>query len=99
MPPRNWKARKTADMGSEKVKVYGATWCGDCHMATRFLDQRGVAYEWIDIGSDKTALEYVLQVNNGKRTIPTIVFQDGSILVEPSALVLATKLRLAAKGE
>ena len=87
------------DMDSEKIKVYGTTWCGDCHMATRFLDQRSIAYEWIDIGSDKSALEYVLQVNNGKRSVPTIVFQDGSILVEPSAVVLAAKLRFSTMAE
>ena len=62
-------------------------------MATRLLDQQGVAYQWLDIDSDEQARRYVVEVNNGKRTIPTIVFQDGSILVEPSALVLATKLR------
>ena len=82
-----------AEMDSVKIKVYGTTWCGDCHMATRLLDQQGIAYQWIDIDSDEQARRYVVEVNNGKRIIPTIVFQDGSILVEPSALVLASKLR------
>ena len=80
-------------MDSEKIKVYGATQCGDCHMATRLLDQQGVAYQWIDIDSDEQARRYVLEVNDGMRIIPTIVFQDGSILVEPSGVELATKLR------
>ena len=82
-----------AIMASEKIMVYGTTWCGDCHMATRLLDQQGVAYQWIDIDSDEQARRYVMEVNDGKRTIPTIVFQDGSILVEPSAVELAAKLR------
>ena len=86
-------------MASEKIKVYGAISCGDCHMATRFLDQQGVAYQWIDIDGDEQARRYVTQVNKGKRIIPTIVFQDGSILVEPSAVELAAKLRSVTKTE
>ena len=80
-------------MDSEKITVYGTTWCGDCHMATRLLDQQGVAYQLVDIDSDEQARRYVVEVNDGIRRVPTIVFQDGSILAEPSSVELAAKLR------
>ncbi len=79
-------------MDQEKIIVYGTAWCGDCHMATRFLDQHQVPYQWIDISEDGEARRYVERVNNGNRSVPTILFQDGSLLVEPSARELVSKL-------
>ena len=80
-------------MNNGKITVYGTTWCGDCHRATFYLDRERVPYEWIDIGKDDEALGYVERVNGGMRSVPTIVFPDESILVEPSVAELAEKLR------
>lgn len=82
-----------------KIKVYGAHWCPDCRRSKRFLGEQQVPYEWIDIEQDEEARGYVEQVNNGKRIIPTIVFPDGSILVEPSNAELAQKLGLRTAAE
>ena len=79
-------------MGNGRIQVYGTDWCGDCHMARRVLDQHAIPYQWINIGDDEDARLYVEQINNGKRIVPTIVFPDQSILVEPSALELTKKL-------
>ena len=49
-------------------------------------------YEWIDVDQDESAQSYVREVNRGMRIIPTIVFPDGSILVEPGNAELARKL-------
>jgi len=81
-------------MADAKVTVYGAYWCPDCRRAKKFLGEQFVPYQWIDIEQDKEAEEYVLQKNDGKRIIPTIVFEDGSFLVEPSNAELAKKLGL-----
>ena len=73
------------------VKMYVTTWCGDCRMAKRWFDTRGIAYESINIEEDDKAAEYVRRVNRGYQSVPTIVFPDGSILVEPSPRELASK--------
>ena len=75
----------------EKVVMYATTWCGDCRMAKRWLDSHGIAYDYVNIEEDDDAAEYVVNVNNGARSVPTIVFPDGSVLVEPSARELAAK--------
>ena len=74
-----------------KIKVYATTWCGDCRMAKRWLDSHGIPFEFIDIEQDDSAAEFVVKVNNGARSVPTIIFPDGSVLVEPSARELAAK--------
>ena len=81
-------------MADSKVTVYGAYWCPDCRRAKKFLGEQFVPYKWIDIEQDKAAEEYVLKRNNGKRIIPTIVFEDDTLLVEPSNAELAKKLGL-----
>lgn len=73
------------------IRVYATTWCGDCRMARRWLDQHNVAYDYINIEQDEEAAAYVMQINDGRRSVPTILFPDGSILVEPSARELAAK--------
>jgi Glutaredoxin-like protein len=84
----------------KSIRMYSTTWCKDCHFAKRWFDAHHIAYENIDVEQDEQAAEYVRQVNNGRRTIPTIVFPDGSILVEPDANQLAAKFpALASKAE
>ena len=79
-------------MTSRVIKVFGTTWCGDCKRAVRVLNDCKAPYEYIDIEKDDAAAEYVVQVNNGNQSVPTIVFPDGSVMVEPSSAVLAAKL-------
>ena len=59
-----------------------------------FLIKYKIPYQWIDIDMDKRAEQIVLDVNQGFRSIPTILFEDGSTLVEPSNSTLAAKLGL-----
>lgn len=74
------------------IIVYGTNWCGDCRRARRFLDMKNIPYTWIDIDKDKEAELFVLRTNRGMRSVPTILFGDGSILVEPSNLAISQKL-------
>lgn len=76
------------------IKVYGTTWCGDCNRAKAFMDEHNVDYEWTNVDEETEFVELVLQINNGQRRVPTIVFPDGSVLVEPSNADLAEKLTL-----
>jgi glutaredoxin len=70
-------------MGQPNITAYGAPWCPDCWQATQFLGEQRVPYNWVDLDKDPDGLKYVQEVNKGKQIIPTIVFEDGSFLVEP----------------
>lgn len=78
-----------------KIIMYGTTWCYESKRARAVLDQNNIPYTWIDIDQDLEARKYVEKVNRGFRSVPTIVFPDGSILVEPSSMELSRKLGLA----
>lgn len=79
-------------MPSQIIRFFGAPWCPDCTRSKKFLNEHRVSFEWHDIDQDETARKYVQEVNRGKQIIPTIVFPDGSILVEPTDAELANKL-------
>ena len=81
-------------MTETQLKVYGVRWCFDCHRTRRFLDSNQVYYEWIDIDNDQSAEETVIRLNRGNRSVPTLVFPDATVLVEPSNQALAKKLGL-----
>jgi thioredoxin reductase (NADPH) len=85
-------------MATSHITVYGTYWCPDCRRSKQFLGEHQIPYNWIDIDQDETAEQLVIQKNDGKRIIPTIVFGDGSILVEPSNAELAAKLDLKTKA-
>jgi mycoredoxin len=74
------------------IKVYATTWCSDCMMAKHVLDAREIAYEYIDIDLAPEAAELVQRINGGYRSVPTILFPDGRVLVEPSRLELEAAL-------
>jgi thioredoxin reductase (NADPH) len=76
------------------ITVMGTSWCSDCKRAKRFLGDQQVEYKWVDVEQDEKARAFVEDHNDGKTIIPTILFDDGTILVEPSNAQLAQKLGL-----
>lgn len=86
-------------MADPKITLYGAYWCPDCRRSKKFLGEQFIPFKWVDIEQDKEAEQFVLQKNNGKRIIPTIVFEDGSFLVEPTNAELAKKLDLKTEAK
>ena len=74
--------------------IYGTEWCGDCVRSKKLLDENKIHYKWIDIDFDEEAREKAAELNGGKWKVPTIVFTDGSILIEPSDEELSKKLGL-----
>ena len=86
-------------MPDAKITVYGAPWCPDCKRAKQFLGEQRVQYNWVDIDQDEQGRQYVQQANDGKQIIPTILFEDGSILVEPSNAEMAAKLGISPKAK
>ena len=77
-----------------EIKVYGAPWCPDCKRAKKFLAEHRQRYDWIDIDENAAGLRFVEELQDGGRTIPTVVFPDGSHLLEPTDEELARKLGL-----
>lgn len=78
----------------EIIRMYGASWCPDCRRAKAFFGEHRIHYDYIDLEQHPEAVADVERINNGMRSIPTILFPDGSILVEPSDSALADKLGL-----
>jgi len=79
-------------MSEQTIRIYGVEWCGDCIRTRRFLNKNEIEYQWINIDRDKAGEQIVMTLNNGMRSVPTIIFGDGSKLVEPSTTTLAEKL-------
>lgn len=75
-----------------EITFYGADWCGDCRRSKRLLEELNVEYDMIDVDKDDAAAAKVIEINGGAKSIPVIVFKDGSHLTEPSDPDLKKKL-------
>jgi len=75
-----------------QIVMYGASWCADCRRSKNYLDSKNVGYEFIDIDTVPGAADKVAEINDGRKSIPTILFPDGTILVEPSNVELASHI-------
>lgn len=80
-------------MSNSIIIVYGTEWCKDCHRVKEVLRRYGLNYIWIDIDSNPSSESFVINYNHGKRIVPTIIFPDGSVLIEPTNACLTEKLR------
>jgi mycoredoxin len=78
----------------EPLKMYTTRWCGFCRRLKSQLAREGIEVVDVDIEADPAAAEYVMSVNGGNQTVPTVVFPDGSALTNPS--VAQVKDRLSA---
>ena len=86
-------------MTEASITLYGAPWCPDCKRSKQFLGEQRIAYNFVDIDQDESGQQRVQELNDGKQIIPTIVFEDGSILVEPTNAELAAKLGIQMKAK
>ncbi len=75
-----------------QIVMYTTRVCADCYRAKAFFEAHGVSYLQIGIEGDDEATQFVYQVNKGLRSVPTIIFPDGAVLVEPSWEDLRKKL-------
>ena len=69
---------------SGQVTMYSTTWCGYCQRLKAQMTREGISYIEVDIELDPTAADYVMSVNGGNQTVPTVVFPDGSAQTNPS---------------
>jgi mycoredoxin len=77
---------------TQDLTIYSTPWCGYCHRLMKQLDREGVAYRSVDIERDSQAASYVMAVNGGNQTVPTVVFADGTALTNPSAKDVLARL-------
>ena len=79
-------------MTNAALTVYTTSWCGYCHRLMKVLKANDISYDAVDIEHDAAAAEFVGSVNGGNRTVPTVMFPDGSTLTNPSAAEVKAKL-------
>jgi mycoredoxin len=83
---------------SGQLTMYTTPWCGFCRNLKRQLAREGIEVLEVDIERDQAAAEYVMSVNGGNQTVPTVVFPDGTALVNPSAAQVRDRLAAASHG-
>lgn len=81
----------------QEIIIYGTSWCPDTVRAKMCFARNGVSFVWCDIEKDLKERDFVEQKNEGKRRVPTILFPDGSVLVEPSDSELEKKFKSSKK--
>ena len=77
------------------MKMYSTPWCGYCARLKAQFGREGIAFEEINIEADPLAAALVERVNGGNQTVPTIVFEDGTAMTNPSLAQVKAKLALA----
>lgn len=80
------------------LTMYSTSWCGYCHRLKSQLDREGIAYEVVDIEQQPEAADFVMSVNGGNQTVPTLKFDDGSALTNPSIVQVKERLSALAAG-
>jgi mycoredoxin len=77
---------------AERITMYSTPWCGYCRRLKGQLDRAGIEYAEVDIEQHPEAADYVMSVNNGNQTVPTVTFPDGSAMTNPSLAQVQAKL-------
>ncbi len=76
--------------------MYSTSWCGYCHRLRSQLDRERIPHQVVDIEKDEASAQYVMSVNGGNQTVPTVQFPDGSTLTNPTLPEIRARLaRLA----
>ncbi len=70
-------------LNPSQIVMYATEYCSDCIRAKKFFEANDIPYLRIGLEGDHKAAEFVMQINNGYQSVPTIIFPDGDILVEP----------------
>jgi mycoredoxin len=77
---------------TEALIIYSTTWCGPCRTLKRLLTEQGITFAEVNIEETPGAAEFVMSVNRGSQTVPTVLFPDGSTLTNPRLSDVTTKL-------
>jgi mycoredoxin len=88
----------TAAPETASVTMYTTSWCGYCVRLKRLMQLEGIEFAEVDIEADENAATVVMAANGGNRTVPTLVFADGSALTNPSIEQVKTQLSTTAEA-
>lgn len=67
-----------------QIVMYSTEYCPDCHRAKAFFEANNIEFLRVGLEGNEKAVEFVMNINKGNQSVPTIIFPDGSVLVEPS---------------
>jgi mycoredoxin len=67
-----------------QIVMYTTEYCSDCMRAKKFFEANDIPHLRVGLEGNAKATEFVMQINQGARSVPTIIFPDGSVLVEPN---------------
>ncbi|MEO8556164.1 MAG: mycoredoxin [Actinomycetota bacterium] len=74
------------------ITMFTTSWCGYCRVLKTGLDRDGISYEEINIEQHPGSADYVMSVNGGNQTVPTVVFSDGTSATNPSVAEVRRRL-------
>jgi mycoredoxin len=77
---------------SAQITMYSTPWCGYCKRLKGQMDRAGIEFTEVDIEQHPEAADFVMSVNNGNQTVPTVLFADGSALTNPSLAQVQAKI-------
>ncbi|OZB50542.1 MAG: glutaredoxin-like protein [Cellulomonas sp. 14-74-6] len=83
---------RTSEIPQQPLTMYTTTWCGYCRRLKSQLDAAGIEYSEVDVEQVPDAAAFVESVNEGNRTVPTVVFPDGSAATNPSLAQVRERL-------
>ena len=74
------------------ITMYSTSWCGYCRRLKIAFDSEGIAFKEVNIEEDEDAAAWVMDANGGNQTVPTLRFEDGSALTNPTIAEVKAKL-------
>ncbi|MFD1859899.1 mycoredoxin [Aeromicrobium camelliae] len=77
---------------SAAFTLFSTPWCGYCHRLKGQLEREGIEFTEVDIEKDPDSALVVEQANGGNQTVPTLLFEDGSTLTNPTVAQVKEKL-------
>lgn len=83
-----------SDSSTEKVILYTSNWCAHALSVERFLDNNEIAVHKINIDGNSESRAQLIEINDGYASVPTLIFPDGTKLIEPSLALLRKKLQV-----
>ena len=84
-----WRARTTPRF--DGIRILGSQWSPQSFETKEFLSRNRVAYEWVDLDVDSTGRALAESLAGDLLKLPIVIFPDGSHLVAPSNVELATR--------
>ena len=84
---------ENSSLSTSRLIVYGHAYCGLAAWLQRTLDENGIDYEWRDVRTGEARFKDELKaLARGYLSVPTVIFPDGTVMVEPRPEMVLKKL-------